>query len=202
MKNFKNYFLVLMVLALSACGGTKQDENTVTETPEVKEEAPVIKEDWSLITVTGTVTAINKETRNITLMGEKGNLVTVKADESVERFDEIAEGDEISFDYLVYVMAEFRDPTPEEIAKPLEIMVDAAKAPKDLAPAGATSTIMKGVVTIEALNRPFMLGTVRGPRGNYMTLPMKDAAFMETLHIGQVLVLTYAEATAISLTKL
>lgn len=181
------------------CCGKKQDAEPVQK---VQEEAPIIKEEWSITSVVGTVTAINQETRDITLLGAEGNLLSIKAGESVERFDEIAVGDKISFDYLMYVMAEFREPTPNEIAEPLVIVADATKAPADLAPAGAISTIMKGVVTIEALNRPFMLATVKGPRGNYLTLPMKDAAFMETLHIGQVLILTYAEATAISLTKL
>lgn len=61
---------------------------------------------------------------------------------------------------------------------------------------------MRGVVTIEVLNRPFMSATVKDPRGNYLTLPVKDAAFMEKLYIGQVFILTYAEATAVKLTKL
>lgn len=200
MKNFRMYFLAVMVLVLSACGGKKQETQAVV--PEAEESVTEIREEWDVITVTGTVTEIAKETRQITLMGSEGNLVTVTAGEEVERFDEIAVGDEITFDYVVYVMAEFREPTPEELAEPLVIIAEAAKAPEDLAPAGAVGAMVKAVVTIEALNRPFMLGTVKGPRGNYLTLPMKDAAFMETLHIGQVLILTYAEATAVSLTKL
>jgi hypothetical protein len=47
-----------------------------------------------------------------------------------------------------------------------------------------------------------MLGTVKGPGGNYLTLPLKDPVFMGKLHIGQVLILTYVETTAVSLTKL
>jgi len=200
MKNFRMYFLVVMVLVLSACGGKKQEAQVVV--PEVVESVPEIREDWNVTTVTGSVTEIDKVTRQITLMGSEGNLVTVTAGEVVERFDEIAVGDEITFDYVVYVMAEFRDPTPEELAEPLVIVAESAKAPENIAPAGAVGAMVKAVVTIEALNRPFMLGTVKGPRGNYLTLPLKDPVFMEKLHIGQVLILTYAEATAVSLTKL
>lgn len=202
MRNVKMYFLFLMVLVLSACGGKKQDVQQVQEVPAVEESVPEIREDWNVSTVTGTVTEIVKETRQITLKGSEGNLVTVTAGEAVERFDEIAVGDEITFDYVVYMMAEFRDPTPEELAEPLVITAEAAKAPENLAPAGAIGAMVKAVVTIEALNRPFMLGTVKGPGGNYLTLPLKDPVFMEKLHIGQVLILTYAEATAVSLTKL
>lgn len=135
-------------------------------------------------------------------MGSEGNLVTITVGEAVERFDEIAVDDKITFDYVVYVIAEIREPTPEELAEPLVVVVEAAKVPENLAPAGAVRAMVKAVVTIEALNRPFMLGTVKGPRGNYLTLPLKYPVFMEKLHIGQLLILTYAETTAVSLTKL
>jgi hypothetical protein len=46
-----------------------------------------------------------------------------------------------------------------------------------------------------------MLAVVSGPGGNYVTIPMEDAEFMTKLHIGQVFILTYAEAMAVSLEK-
>jgi hypothetical protein len=47
-----------------------------------------------------------------------------------------------------------------------------------------------------------MLATVKGPGGNYLTLPVEDAVLLEKLHIGQVLILTYAELKLVALTKL
>jgi len=70
-----------------------------------------------------------------------------------------------------------------------------------MAPGAIVGAVMRGVVTIEALNRPYMVATVKGPRGNYVTIPMEDAEFMTKLHIGQVVILTYAEAVAVSLEK-
>jgi hypothetical protein len=61
--------------------------------------------------------------------------------------------------------------------------------------------VVKAVVTIEALNRPLMIATVKGPRGNYLAIPMEDEVLITELNIGQVLILTYAEAVAVSLTK-
>lgn len=199
MKNLRIYFLAVMVLALSACGGKKQETK---EAPVGKESATEVRDDWRVSTVVGTVTEIVDETRQLTLICSEGNLITVVAGEEVQRFDEILEGDIITFDYVVYMMAEFRSPTAEELAEPITIVAEVAKAPESFDPAGAVGAMIKAVVTIEALSRPFMRATIKGPLGNYLTLPMKDAAFMEELHIGQVFVLTYAEATAVSLTKL
>jgi len=45
------------------------------------------------------------------------------------------------------------------------------------------------------------LATVRGPRGNYLSIQMEDEALMQRLNIGQKVILTYAEAIAVSLEK-
>lgn len=192
MKMTKFYIIALLAIAFASCGPKKP----------VAEALPEYKERWDSLTVAGKVTDIKKETREITLMGSNGELMTVAASEAVQRFDEIAVGDLISFRYIRYLKAEFRQPTPEETANPLTVVADAAKAPAGMDPAGAVGAMVKGVVTIEALNRPFMLVTVKGPQGNFLTLPVEDAALLEKLHIGQVLVLTYAELKVAALTKM
>lgn len=159
------------------------------------------REKWSLVTMEGTVTDIVKETREITLIGPEGGLQTITAGEAVKRFDEIAVDDKIVFDYWTYMAAEFRDPTQEELAEPLVVMAEGGVAPEGMDPGVVVGAVVKGVVTIEALNRPFMLATVKGPQGNYLTIDVEDAALLEKLHIGQVFILYYAEAIAVSLEK-
>jgi hypothetical protein len=191
MKTFKIYAIALFFCTFLTSPLLGQELDSTIEP----------RERLSLVTSQGTVTDIVKETREVTLKGPDGELVTVTAGPEVERFNEIAVGDKINFDYYTYLKAEFRAPTSTELAEPLVVLEGEGKAPVGEAPAGAVGTMIKAVVTIEILNRPKMLATVEGPNGNYLTIPMKDAAFMEQLHIGQVLILTYAEAMAISLTK-
>jgi hypothetical protein len=192
MKMTKFYIIALLALVFASCSQKK----------EVSDALPEYKERWDSLTIVGKVTEIKRETREITLVGSKGDLMTVAVSDAVQRFDEIAVGDVISFGYIRYLKAEFRQPTPEEIANPLTVVTDAAKAPEGIDPAGALGAIVKGVVTIEALNRPFMLATVKGPQGNYLTLPVEDATLLGKLHIGQVLILTYAEFRVAALTKM
>lgn len=187
-----NFYSILLIafcfLTINAFGQDEKDEM-----------AP--REKWTLQTTQGTIKAINKETREITLMGTNGNLVTITANESAERFDELVVGDVIVFDYWTYMMAEFREPTAAELAEPIVMIAEAAKAPKDADPGLVVGAMVKAVVSIEILNRPNMLGTVKGPMGNYMTIQMEDKEFITKLHIGQVFILTYAEAMVMSLEK-
>lgn len=195
MKTLKNYFIAFVALVLFSTNSFAQ------ETKETKERrAP--REKSEQVTMQGTVSTINKETREITLMSKEGGLVTLTAGEEVERFDEIAIDDVLQFDYYTYIKAEFRDPTPEELAEPLQMMAEGAKAPEGIDPAAVVGAIAKAVVTIEVLNRPNMIATVKGPNGNYVSIPMEDEQLITELKIGEVLILTYAEAMAVSLEKI
>jgi hypothetical protein len=191
MKLLKIYSLVLIGIMLISTNAFSQED----------QDSRPAREKWNLVTMQGTVTEIVKETRDITLQGTDGKLVTITAGEAVERFDEIGVGDVMTFEYWEYLKAEFRKPTAEEMAEPLTVMAEGGKAPEGMDPAAVVGAMVKAVVSIEALNRPLMLATVKGPRGNYVTLPMEDEVLITELNIGQVLILTYAEAVAISLTK-
>lgn len=191
MKELKIYSLVLIAFTFA----------TINLSAQEIEETRSPRERLSLVTMEGSVTNIVKETREITLMGSQGNLITITASDAVERFDEIVVGDVISFEYWTYMKAEFREPTAEELAEPIVVVVDGGKTPEGMDPAAVVGAIVKAVVTIEVLNRPFMLATIKGPRGNYMTIQMEDEELITELHIGQVLIFTYAEAIAVSLKK-
>ncbi len=189
MKTFK-FYLVLIAVALITVNISAQENQELSP-----------REKMTLETIQGSVTEIVKETREITLMGSEGNLVTLTASDAVERFDEIAVNDIITFEYWTYIKAEFREPTPEELEEPLVMLAEGGKAPEGMDPGAALGAVVKAVVSIEVLNRPFMLATVKGPQGNYLTIQMEDEELIQKLHIGQVLILTYAEAIAVSLEK-
>lgn len=159
------------------------------------------KEKWNLVTMEGTVTKINKKKREITLMGPKGNLNTIEASNEIERFEEIAVNDKISLDYWSYIKAEFREPTLFERAEPLAILSKAGSTSQDVPPGAVIGAVVKAIVTIEVLNRPFMSATVKGPAGNYTTIPVENPKILESVYIGQEFILTYAEAIAVTLKK-
>jgi len=191
MKTPKIYSLVLFVIMLMSVNVNAQEN----------QDRRSSKEKWDQVTMQGTVTEINADTRELTLMGTNGGLVTITASEAVERFDEIAVNDVLKFEYYTYMKAEFREPTAEETAEPLVVMAEGGKAPEGIDPAAVVGAVVKAVVSIEVLNRPNMTATVRGPGGNYVTIQMEDKELIKELNIGEVLILTYAEAIAVSLEK-
>ena len=186
-----NYVVALIVLGFTTINIFGQ-ENTDRRPP---------KEKWDYVIIQATVEALDMATREVTLRGPQGNLVTITVDESVQRFDEIGLHDVVTAEYWTYMLAEFRNPTAEELAEPLFVLAEGGKAPEGMDPSAEVGAVVKAVVTIEIINRPDMLVTIKGPMGNYLTIEMEDWELIERLNVGEVVVLTYAEALALSLEK-
>lgn len=192
MKKFTQLSFLFLAFVFTAITAQAQED---------KNELPP-KERWSLETHEGIVKEIDKEAQEVTVQGSEGNLLTITASEGMTRFDEISLGDVISLEYYEYLSAEFRSPTAEELAEPLLILTEEGRTPEGMDPGAAVGAVVRAVVTIEVLNRPKMTVTVKGPRGNYVTIDMEDEGLMQRLNIGQVVILTYAEAMALTLIKI
>jgi hypothetical protein len=164
------------------------------------DDKPLVKEKWIGVDIQASVENINAEKREITLKGPQGNLVTLTASEAVKRFAEIKVGDTVQAEYLTFLRAEFREPTAEEIATPLVVLAEAGRAPKEVDPAGVVGAVVKAVVTVVAINTEEKKVAIQGPMGNYMILPVEDDAVLNNLKTGEIVIMTYAEALALSLT--
>jgi hypothetical protein len=174
---------------------------TITASTQQSEERRPQRERWNQVSMWARVVAIDWKNREVLLQGLEGNLVTVEADESVERFNEISIGDYVNAEFWTYMKAEFRNPTPEEIQEPLVILAEAGKASRDMPPGAIVGAVVKAVVTIEIINRPDMVVTVKGPGGRYVSIPVADSTLITQLRIGEVTIITYAEALALVLEK-
>ena len=163
--------------------------------------APVTGRQSAQASVTATVQAIDYNTREVTLKGSLGNVVTFTVDKRVTRLNEVKVGDEVTADYYVAYAAELRAPTEQEKANPIQVLKETAKAPAGTEPAGGALRILKVVATVEGLDRPTKSVTLAGPKGNLVTVQVKDVANLVKLRIGDTIVVTYAEALAVSLQK-
>ena len=163
--------------------------------------AALTREDALLVSVTAKVEALNLEKREITLKGPLGNVVTLVADQRVKRLNEIKVGDEVTADYFVALLAELRKPTAEEKKNPLTVLDAKAKAPPGTSPAAGGLRMFKVLATVEGLDRPTRSLTLKGPLANYITVRARDLDNLQKLRLGDTIVVTYAEALAVSLEK-
>jgi hypothetical protein len=145
------------------------------------------------------VTAIDYESREVSLRGPQGNIVTITAGDHIERLDDIAVGDSIVTTYIASLEGELRAPTEEELANPW-VEVDAgAVAPEDAAPGAIAGRKIRAVCTLEGMNRLLGTVTVKDPRGKYHVIGDVEPEKMEGVVLGATIVLVYSEAMAITL---
>jgi hypothetical protein len=186
-----------------AVGAPPPASTPVTVVEPIPEPVPppeVLSRNESVVlTVNGTITDIDYPNRELTLRSPEGKLETFAVDKEVERFKEAKVGDKVSMDYRLGLNAEVRKPTPEEERNPLLVEQTESRAGLDASPAAQSSKRIRAVVTIEALNRTAQTVTVKGPRGRNFTTRVEEPSRLERVHIGDTIVMTFTEATAISL---
>lgn len=163
--------------------------------------ASMSRKDAILVSLTASVEAVDQATREVTLKGPLGNTVTFTVDQRVKRLNEFKVGDHVRADYFVSFAAELRKPTAEEEKTPLVMLGAVEKAPPGTSPAAGALRRFKVVTTVEGLDRPTETITVKGPRGNFLTVRVADPSRLTQIRIGETIVVTYTEALAISLEK-
>jgi hypothetical protein len=162
---------------------------------------PLSAERSILATATAKVEAIDYATREVTLKGPLGNVVSFVVDERVKRLNEVKVGDEVTAEYYVSLAGELRAPTAEEKEHPLTVLAAAARAPKDTSPAGGVLRAFKVVATVVGLDLPTQTVTLQGPLGNYVTIRAASVDNLKKLRLGDTIVVTYTQALAVSLQK-
>ena len=149
-----------------------------------------------LITVTATVEAIDVATREVTLKGPLGNLVTMTVGDKVQRLNEVQKGDQVIVEYYIGIAGELRPPTAEEKAQPYVVVEDEARTPKGTAPAGAVARTVRVVATVEGLDLPSQTVTLKGPKGRYLTVRVDDPSKLAKAKLGDTVVVVAAEGLA------
>lgn len=135
--------------------------------------------DSDSVTMKASIEAIDKTARSVTLKGPRGNLVTVYADESFKRFDQLKVGDIVTATFTVAVAARIRktgDPEPKEMKEAATVFKE-----KIGGKAYAEQTI---TVSVEEIDRTAPSVTVKTPDGRVVSFRVKNAANLKNLKVG------------------
>lgn len=147
------------------------------------------------------ITAIDLETREVTLQGPNGESFTLDAQEEVVKLEDVKVGDAVVVTYLAALESQLREPTAEEIAEPW-LELDEEVVSDDAAHPGiADMRVIRAVVTIEEMNPELGAVTIKDSRGKLHVIGGVEPEKMEGVTIGQSAVMVFSQALALTLQK-
>jgi hypothetical protein len=149
----------------------------------------------STVTVSASVTAIDKATRQVTLKGPQGKLNTVTAGADVRNFDQIKVGDTVTVRYVEALTL-----TLKKDGKELRSMTEtpaAVRAPAGERPAGAVGKQVEVTANVIALDAKTQTVTLQGPKQT-VDLRVPDAGQFKLIKVGDQIQATFVEAVALA----
>ncbi|MEM6604865.1 MAG: hypothetical protein AAF671_03840 [Pseudomonadota bacterium] len=162
---------------------------------------PAYAERAVAIEIDAEVLSVDQSSRELVLLLPTGDQFTTVVDEGVERFVEIEQGDFVAVNYIAALAAELREPTDEELQNPWVEGVETSAAENGDEPGVAVVMGVRAVCTIEGMNRLAGTVTVLDSRGKAHVINDVAAERIESLSIGQSVVMTFTQAVAVGLEK-
>jgi len=182
-------FFVLMAMLLAGQG-------YCTETAQApKEFGGVVT---SSAKVTAVVTAIDYTTRYVTLQKTDGTAVTFKAGPEVKRLEDVAKGDTVTIDYSERVQIALKR---KEMAPMRQETVDITRATGTEKPAGAATATMEIYAVVEAIDYAARTVTLKGPEKTLVVKADDDAAYFNSIKVGDTVYVNYTQQMIVSVTK-
>jgi hypothetical protein len=146
--------------------------------------------------VTATVTALDPETRMITLSSPQDGELTFLVGEGVRNLDQVQVGDRVTLGFYSGLAAEVAEADSEGT---VAVGADARAAPGER-PAGVESISVSGIVTIEGVDTRRNTVSFRGEDGLMRAVDVNRPEmqeFIRGLRQGDRVRLTYTEAVAV-----
>ncbi|HLT92400.1 MAG TPA: hypothetical protein VKZ85_15815 [Woeseiaceae bacterium] len=151
--------------------------------------------------MTATVTAIEPETRLVTLRNEDGEELVVEAGEKVRNFEQIEVGDRVDVLFYEALAAELTDAPPTARTGGEPVVIESRRAPPGEKPAGAASMMYTAVVTVDSVDPEENTVEFTGPGGQSREVVVEHPEmqeFIRSLSPGDRVQVTYGEALAVA----
>ena len=152
--------------------------------------------------MTATVTAINMDTREVTLKGKDGKEQTIKVGPDARNLAQVKVGDQLRVSYYEAFTAQMRmHGKPNE---GFQTAAGAAMAPQGARPGGAAAQSTASTVTIDSVDATGKSVTFHRADGTAATVPVKSEEgmkFVKTLKKGDVVDVMYTEALAVDVVE-
>jgi Cu/Ag efflux protein CusF len=150
------------------------------------------------IKVHGTVSAVDKDAKTITLKGPKGRTLTLDVHDP-QKLEVVKVGDPVVATYYEAIAIEVKK---AGAATPgVTVQESRATSKPGENPAGAVAREVTLIGTITAVDRKAPSVTVKGPQGRTETVKVKDVKNIKDVKVGDMVELTYAQALVVALDK-
>jgi len=180
---------VVMLLTSPTCWS--EEAAPATDKPSLSTSQTVV--------VTAQVEAINHETREVTLRGPEGNIVSFVASEEARNLDQVQVGDTVIAEYKQDLSIEVvaGDGTAPGAGE-LSAMTRTAEG--EMPGLAAVNTTVVSA-TVEEINLEANTFKLKGPNGAVNEYVARDPENLKKAAVGDLVVITYTEAVAIAVQK-
>ncbi len=191
MKRTGFVLLAGFVILMFSAGVWAADQAAKSDT----KKEPASWKTATMVEEVATVTAIDQNSRMVTLKGPKGNEVTFKAGPEVRNLAQVRVGDEVKFSY--YESVEVRVLKEGEAAPAVGEVASMARAKQGDKPAGVAGSQTTVVAKITAIDLKAKTATLQGENGNTITVTPRNPENLKKVKVGDRIVITYTEAVAV-----
>jgi hypothetical protein len=150
-----------------------------------------------VVEVSAQVVAIDKATRTVTLKGTKGDAFDIVAGDEVKNFDQVKVGDMLVVKFAQALTLELRKTKGK--TGDVTVTEGAARAKPGEQPGAAGARQVTAIADVVAVDPKKSTITLKGPRGNVVTLDVQNPDQFKVVKKGDQVQVTYTEALAISL---
>lgn len=185
-----NKFLVVFTAACMALLS-----NAVWSAEEASESDIPVAGVASVVSVTGTVEKIDKESRKVTLKGPEGNVVTVAVGPEARNLEQLQVGDKVTVEYSQALAVALTPATGDGEERGEVAALE--RAPKGEKPGGIAARQVDIKATVEAIDTEKREVTLKGPERT-VTLPVSEGIDLSKVKVGDQVFASYTEAVAVS----
>jgi Cu/Ag efflux protein CusF len=189
----RSLLLATLIAVLPALAGA-QDAPKAATIIEKEKGAVTFGETVEL---QGIITAIDKNTRAVTIKGGSGNELTIIAGPQVKNFKQIKVGDMVTLNYVAALGLELKK-GGGRLRERIESEQTAAAKPGEK-PSGGVLRTVKVVTDVMAVDAAAGSITLRGPQRS-IDLIVKDKELLKDIRVGDQIAATYEEATVVAIT--
>ncbi len=201
-KSWRTWTVVLGV-ALAATGCAEVSTQAPATPPTAATTAPPSLPSGiageNLVTATARVTALDHQTRRVTIQRADGSEVTIYADDSVRNLAQVGVGDEVIATYYESLAYEVKK--PGTTAPGASVQEGTTRARVGEKPAGGGTRVTTIVATIAGIDKAAGTVTLQGPTGKLVTIKARDPRNLDRVAVNDLVEITYTEAVAITVEK-